>query len=238
MIKQSFHLSPEASSPLYNLISSPLVHFIFLVLSLVSVLLFSITVGYAARHIPTRTGWYDLSEDNHFYEELALAFSFLPFVWLAFLLLWHRVLKRPKIHPGYYIGFDLTIALALIGTYAMTTTLSPALFQRAADICGYPARGPDYDACKRHKAVLFGLAITAYVFGYIMVILLLIRFAIACRVCFVYDRSKADKRLLQRLSAQMGRPSRSTSLDNIIPPPGNGGYGPSREHVVLESRMV
>lgn len=49
--------------------------------------------------------------DNDFCEELALGMMFLPFVWIAFPLLWH-VLERPKIHPGYYIGFDLYLGLS------------------------------------------------------------------------------------------------------------------------------
>ncbi|KAL8652489.1 MAG: hypothetical protein Q9210_002650 [Variospora velana] len=205
----TFHLSPQASSPLYNLISSPLVHYTLLTLSLLSILLFSITVGYAEKHIPSREGYYDLAHDNHFYEELALGFSFLPFVWLTWLLVWHQVLKKPKIHPGKYVGYDLIVAIPLIAAYAMTTFLSPALFESSNSVCISPPNGPEYDGCELHKTVLFRLAITAYVFAYIMA-----------------------------LSAQMGRLNRSTSLDNIIPPSRNGGYGPSGEHAVLETRMV
>ena len=126
MARQTFHLGPHASSPLYNFISSAIVRAALIFLTLLDIILFSIGVGFAQKYISLDLGYMDMGVSNHFFEQFALGWMFFPLAWLVFLVLWH-LLKQPKIHPGYYIGLDLFVGISTITSLAVAAAFSGPL---------------------------------------------------------------------------------------------------------------
>ena len=132
MARHAFHLTPHASGPLYQFISSPTLRIIQLCLILFAIFFFSVGLGLASKSIPPAPYW-DLGVNNDFCDKLALGVAFLPVLWLGFLLLWH-VLRKPKIHPGYYISFDLYLGLSYLSAMPVLFIFS-AYFLAADQVC-------------------------------------------------------------------------------------------------------
>ena len=168
----SFHESPLASRPLYNFISSPLLRLTLFLLTLVDIVLFSIGVGLAAEYLVRRRGYWDQSIDNYFLERAALGTMFIPFAWLAYLL-GHLLMKKPKLHPGFYIGFDLYVALSIAAALSVAVWLSAPLFHEDEhQACpGWPDGRftSQYAACAEHLLPLIKrLDWAAYILGFVI----------------------------------------------------------------------
>ncbi|KAL8660139.1 MAG: hypothetical protein Q9226_000045 [Calogaya cf. arnoldii] len=192
MAKHTFHLTSHASSPLYQFISSPILRIIQLCLTLVAILFFSIGVGLSSKYVKPHAYW-DLGLHNDFVGKLALGLMFLPFVWLVFLLIWH-LLKKPKIHPGYYIGFDLYIGLSLLTSMLVLFIFSAYILDSGEQVCdGWNYRSKKKDLCKQYMPVIK-----------------------ACRVCDVYDREKKANKKLEKNGVALGSRSRSSSQEHIV----------------------
>ncbi|KAL8769608.1 MAG: hypothetical protein Q9209_004405 [Squamulea sp. 1 TL-2023] len=173
MTKRTFHLTPHASSRLYRFISSPTFRLIHLSFTLLAIFFFSIGVGLAHKYIEADSYW-DLGLTNDFPEKVSLGLMFLSFVWLVFSLFW-RVLKKPKLHPGYYVGFDLYIGLSLVSALATLFAYSEVVFGYDFDICDHSwyiyGMHDDVSAearCTRHLPAIRGIDITAYSFGFLV----------------------------------------------------------------------
>lgn len=169
MNRHVFHLSAAASSPLYHFIASPRIRLAILCINFLAILLFSLGVGLGKKYIPLDNIW-DTSLDNFFPEVLALGVMFMPFVWLVFLLNWH-LLKRPLIHPGYYVGFDLYIALSILTALGTVINLSAPVLHIDRSPCAYSSEsgaGPTYSSCMQHITSIQNLDIVAYALGYLV----------------------------------------------------------------------
>ncbi|KAL9581633.1 MAG: hypothetical protein Q9212_003782 [Teloschistes hypoglaucus] len=164
MAKHTFHLTPHASSPLYIFISSPRFRLSMFVLTVLDIIVFSIGIGLASKYIEDRP-YADLGISTHFCEELALGMMFLPFTWLLFLLVWDA-LKKPKLHPGYYIGFDCYIALSTTTAVVVAMVFSAVVTAGGlgSDTCGQNKyhRTPGEQRCLQHLKPLRNLDILAY----------------------------------------------------------------------------
>lgn len=164
MAKHTFHLTPHASSPLYIFISSPRFRLSMLILTVLDIILFSIGVGLASKYIEDRS-YGDLGISTHVCEELALGMMFLPFTWLLFLLVWDA-LKKPKLHPGYYIGFDCFIALSTTTAVVVAMVFSAVVNAGGlgSDTCGQNKyhRTLAERRCLQHLKPLRNLDILAY----------------------------------------------------------------------------
>ena len=147
MAKHTFHLTPHASSRLYQFVSSPTLRIIQLCLILLAIFFFSVGNGLASKYILPSPYW-DLGIDNDFCDKVALGVAFLPVLWIGFLLLWH-VLRKPKIHPGYYIGFDLYLGLSYLTAMAVLFVFS-AYFLAADQVCSS-------SSCQGHVSAIKGL---------------------------------------------------------------------------------
>ncbi|KAL8850187.1 MAG: hypothetical protein Q9221_004873 [Calogaya cf. arnoldii] len=194
MVKHTFHLTSHASSPLYQFISSPIPRTIQLCLTLLAILFFSIGVGLSSKYVRSYPYW-DLGFNNDYAGKLALGLMFLPFVWLGFLLIWH-LLKKPKIHPGYYIGFDLYIGLSLLTSMLVLFIFSAYILDSGQQVCD----GWRHGLCEQYVPVIKGVFITAFAFAWIVSYSLMhwIFFVVACRVCDVYDREKKVNKKLEK----------------------------------------
>ncbi|KAL8777841.1 MAG: hypothetical protein Q9213_007685 [Squamulea squamosa] len=170
MTKPTFHLTPHASSRLYRFISSPTLRLIHLSFTLFAIFFFSIGVGLAHKYIEADSYW-DLGFTNDLPEKVSLGLMFLSLIWVVFPLVWHS-LKKPPIHPGYYIGFDLYVGLSLLSALATLFVYSEVIFGYEFDVCDHPAYtyGIPDDAlaearCSQHLPAIRGIDITAYSFG-------------------------------------------------------------------------
>ncbi|KAL8944951.1 MAG: hypothetical protein Q9216_000112 [Gyalolechia sp. 2 TL-2023] len=239
MAKHTFHLSPLASQPLYNFLSSPFIRLALLSLNLLTILFFSIGVGLALEYIPYQADFLDLGTGNHLSEQIALGMVFVPFAWLIFLLLWHK-LKKPKLHPGYYIGFDFFAALSTMAGLPLLLPFSMVVWQSNEEACDYSYHEPPpgFDACMQHVPSIMILDILGYALGLFTSFLLLVLFVLACRVCRVYDREKAAFKRVQKKGMQMKSSRGSSSLEAFVSRTDNSSLGTSSEIVVPESRAV
>ncbi|KAL8907678.1 MAG: hypothetical protein Q9207_001246 [Kuettlingeria erythrocarpa] len=167
MTRHVFRLSAAASSPLYKLISSTRIRLAILCINFPAIFLFSLGVGLGKKYVPLDNVW-DTSTDNSFPEVLALGVMFMPFVWLVFLLNWH-LLKKTLIHPGYYVGFDLYIALSLFTALGTVINLSaPVSHGSPCAHSGDLGGGPTYSSCMQHITSIRILDIVAYALGYLV----------------------------------------------------------------------
>ncbi|CAL8579483.1 hypothetical protein XPA_005227 [Xanthoria parietina] len=193
MAKHTFHLTPHAAGRLFQFISSPIIRLIQLCFTLLAILFFSVGVGLASRYVrPCPYG--DLGIDNDFCEKLALGMMFLSFVWIAFLLLWH-VLERAKIHPGYYIGFDLYLGLSHLTLISVLFVFSAYILGSADQVCAGSSDREESETCDQHVPLIKRVYITAYAFAWIVSLMHWIFFGVACRVCDVYDREKKANKM-------------------------------------------
>lgn len=164
MDKHTFHLTPHASSPLYNFVSSSRFRLSMLLLTLIDIVLFSIGVGLGAKWIEDEP-YADLGISTHFCEELALGMMFLPFFWLLFLLVWNA-LGKPKLHPGYYIGFDFYIGVSTVTAVVVAMVFSSVVYATSlgSDTCGQDSHHPSpaEQRCMQHLKPLRNLDILAY----------------------------------------------------------------------------
>ncbi|KAL8789631.1 MAG: hypothetical protein Q9213_001067 [Squamulea squamosa] len=192
MAQYAFHLTPHASTSLYQFVSSPTLRAIQLCLTLISIFFFSIGVGLADQYIKYTPYW-DLGITNDFAEKLALGMMFLPFAWIVFLLTWH-VFKKPKLHPGYYIGFDLYIALSTLTVMPLMLVYSSPIMDSPSNVCdGWEYRnGP---TCRHFLA--------DFVF-----------FCVACRICVIYDHEKRANKKLGKKGVELE--SQRTSEERIV----------------------
>ncbi|KAI4242666.1 MAG: hypothetical protein L6R40_003887 [Gallowayella cf. fulva] len=101
----TFHLTPHAFTAKYRFISSPKFRLVHLFLTSLSILLFSVGTGLASAYIH--------GESTEISEEVSLGVMFMSVIWLVSLLVRH-VLKRPQLHPGFYIGLDLYVGLSVL----------------------------------------------------------------------------------------------------------------------------
>ncbi|KAL8921116.1 MAG: hypothetical protein Q9208_005869 [Pyrenodesmia sp. 3 TL-2023] len=164
MTKDAFHLSSIASSPLYNFIASPRVRLALLCGNNLDILLFSVGLGLTRKHIPYDSDYFDFGLYNSFPETLAVGLMFMPFAWLVFLLVWHQS-KRSAIHPGYYVGFDLDIAVSIIIALTMTMPFSAIFLQDDRESCRHrsqPGEVPSYSDCMQHVRSIENLNTVAY----------------------------------------------------------------------------
>ncbi|KAL8693095.1 MAG: hypothetical protein Q9218_002019 [Villophora microphyllina] len=221
MTKHTFHLTPHASSPLYNLISSQRFRLSILILTVLDIILFSIGVGLGAKWVVEDPGYLDLAIGTHFCEKLALGMMFLPFTWLLFLLVWD-LLNKPKLHPGYYIGFDCYVAVSTITSLTVLMVFSAVV---AAGDGGSAACGEnsyrlssEERTCMKHLKPLKNLDILAYALAIWIGILHFCLFAIACRVCTVYGREKNANKQLQQKGVRLQSPKGSSSEERIVVP--------------------
>ncbi|KAL8912669.1 MAG: hypothetical protein Q9171_002394 [Xanthocarpia ochracea] len=219
MTKHAFHLTRHASSHLYQFVSSPNLRLIQFCLTLVAIFFFSIGVGLAKKYVKPYSYW-DLGTKNDFCEKVALGFMFVPFPWLAFLLVWH-VLKKPKIHPGYYIGFDLYLGLSVLAAMLVLFNFSAYVLGTPSSVCdGWRYRKdpnlPALERCIRHAPAIRGIYCTAYVFAWIVGLMHVMFFGVACRVCDVYDREKKANNRLEKTGVILRSQSRSSSREHIV----------------------
>ncbi|KAL8817133.1 MAG: hypothetical protein Q9223_003978 [Gallowayella weberi] len=211
MTKYTFHLTPHASTPLYRFISSPILRLIQLFLTLLAILFFSVGDGLAEKYIGTQY-YGDLGVTSDFCEKFALGWMSLHIIWLVFLLLWY-VMKKPKLHPGYYIGIDL-----YLGISAATAMAVMVAFSYIVDGTGWGFDNTDCkeppEWCARHFTAIRGVDTAAYAFACLVAYVLsfafpirvilgsmlmsssslmhLVYFCVACRVCTLYDREKKE----------------------------------------------
>ncbi|KAI4285710.1 MAG: hypothetical protein L6R38_000448 [Xanthoria sp. 2 TBL-2021] len=214
MAKHTFHLTPHASSRLYQFISSPILRLIQFCLTLLAILFFSIGVGLASKYVKPYPYW-DLGIHNDFCEKLALGMMFLPFVWIAFLLVWY-VLKKPEIHPGYYIGFDLYVGLSHLILILVLFMFSAYILDSANQVCAGSSHRKEVEVCDQHVPLIKLVYITAYAFAWIVALMHWIFFGVACRVCDVYDREKKANKKLEKKGVVLESRSRSSSQEHIV----------------------
>ncbi|KAL8632747.1 hypothetical protein Q9189_001452 [Teloschistes chrysophthalmus] len=196
-----------------------------LILTVLDIILFSIGVGLASKYIEDRS-YGDLGISTHVCEELALGMMFLPFTWLLFLLVWDA-LKKPKLHPGYYIGFDCFIALSTTTAVVVAMVFSAVVNAGGlgSDTCGQNKyhRTLAERRCLQHLKPLRNLDILAYAVAIWIGILHLCLFAMACRVCTVYDREKKANQKLQQKGVGSNSEERVVAPANVIEPSGPRG---------------
>lgn len=128
-------------------------------------LFFSVGVGLASRYVRSYS-YGDLGIDNDFCEKLALGMMFLHFVWIAILLLCH-VLERPKIHTGYYIGFDLYLGLSQLTLISVLFVFSAYILGSADQVCAGSSDRKKSETCDQHVPFIRRVYITAYAFAWI-----------------------------------------------------------------------
>ena len=165
MARHTFHLGPHACTPLYNVVSSSLVRVTLILLTLLDIVLFSIGVGLAQKYIEPDVGYMDMGVSNHFFEQFALGWMFFPLSWLVFLVIW-QILKKPKIHPGYYIGLDLFVGLSTITSLAVAAAFSAPLQGPDGCIDYSEPNSLSEITCANHQASIKGLDIAAYTLGF------------------------------------------------------------------------
>ncbi|KAI4251039.1 MAG: hypothetical protein LQ352_005100 [Teloschistes flavicans] len=191
-----------------------------LLLTLIDIVLFSIGVGLGAKWIEDEP-YADLGISTHFCEELALGMMFLPFFWLLFLLVWNA-LGKPKLHPGYYIGFDFYIGVSTVTAVVVAMVFSSVVYATSlgSDTCGQDSHHPSpaEQRCMQHLKPLRNLDILAYAVAIWIGILHLCLFAMACRVCTVYDREKKANKKLQQKGVRLQSPRDSRSEERIVVP--------------------
>ncbi|KAL8773918.1 MAG: hypothetical protein Q9209_001348 [Squamulea sp. 1 TL-2023] len=217
MARHTFHLTPHASTRLYQFVSSPTPRVIQLCLTLFAIFFFSIGVGLADKYIKPTPYW-DLGSTNDFAEKLALGMTFLPFGWLVFLLTWH-VFKKPKLHPGYYIGFGLYIALSILIVMPFMLVFSSPVMDSPSNVCegwGYWNRvnEPALANCMQHVPAIRGIDITAYAFAIAVGLVEFVFFCVACRVCAIYDHQKRANKKLGKKGVELA--SQRTSEEHIV----------------------
>ena len=164
MTGHTFHLGPHACSPLYNFITSSIVRVTFIFLTLLDIILFSIGVGLARRYISPDVGHMDMGISSHFFEQFALGWMFFPLAWLMFLIFWQQ-LKKPKIHPGYYIGLDLFVGTSTITSLTFSVVYSGPLQGPYGCFLSDEPASPSDIACTKHQASIKNLDIAAYALG-------------------------------------------------------------------------
>ena len=167
MANHTFHLTRHANSPLYEIISSPFFRLLHLALICLSILLFGAGIGLASKYVPVDPGFLDLGISSDFAEKLAMGILFMSLIWSIFLLAWHLA-KRPKIHPGYYIGFDFYVFVSMVVALSMAIALS-ATVEYDLSICD-PTSSRDHQsrpACEDHVEQIKGLDITAYILAFL-----------------------------------------------------------------------